>query len=108
MNAKEEFLELALKLKPLCANILYLCWYSEDIISIPPTDRRCILKCKYTEEEYNSFLESLDFEYSNGFGSQNLYGTIWFENGYWAEREEYDGSEWWVLRAYPTIPEELF
>jgi len=102
MNAKEEFLELALKLKPLCADISYLCWYGED------NNRRCILKCKYTEEEYNSFLESLDFTYDNGYGSQELYGTIWFEGGHWAKRREYDGSEWWELRAYPTIPEELF
>jgi len=27
---------------------------------------------------------------------------------HWAKRREYDGSEWWELRAYPTIPEELF
>ena len=102
MNAKEEFLELALKLKPLCATISRTSWWEVD------GDKNCILKCKYTEEEYNSFLESLDFTYDDGYGSQELYGTIWFENGYWAERGEYDGSEWWVLRAYPTIPEELF
>jgi hypothetical protein len=102
MNAKEEFLKLALKLKPLCADISRICWWDVD------SNKHFILKCKYTEEEYNSFLESLDFTYGDGYGSQELYGTIWFENGYWAEREEYDGSEWWELRAYPTIPEELF
>jgi len=105
MNAKEEFLQVIKQAGndiPICADITLQNYYDEY------SDNRYTLKCKYTEEEYNSFLESLNFEYSNGFGSQNLYGTIWFEGARWAEREDYDGSEWWELRAYPTIPEELF
>jgi hypothetical protein len=25
----------------------------------------------------------------------------------WAERGEYDGSEWWEIREYPEIPNDL-
>jgi len=43
-------------------------------------------------------------EYDSSYGMQMLYGTIWFTDGTWAEREEYDGSEWWVHRARPEAP----
>ena len=66
-----------------------------------------LLKIKYTLEEYNTFLSELDFEYDSGFGTQRLLGTIWFEDGTWAAREEYDGSEWWTHYECPKIPVEL-
>lgn len=65
------------------------------------------LKTPYTEEDLENFWEFLDFEYDESYGSQELSGTVWFEDGTWLDREEYDGSEWWELRARPDIPEEL-
>ncbi|QNI21485.1 hypothetical protein [Salmonella phage 3sent1] len=35
-----------------------------------------------------------------------LYGNVWFTDGTWLERGEYDGSEWWEYKATPAIPEE--
>ena len=46
----------------------------------------------------------LNFSYDNGYGWQYLYGTIWYEDGTWSERGEYDGSEWWEHRQCPEIP----
>ncbi len=65
------------------------------------------LKLGHTLLEERAFLDALNFEYDAGYGGQNLFGTIWFQDGTWAERGEYDGSEWWEHRAVPNIPEEL-
>ncbi|MDP6999074.1 MAG: hypothetical protein QF569_23555 [Candidatus Poribacteria bacterium] len=51
------------------------------------------------------WLETKDYDPS--FGRQYLDGTIWFSDGTWAEREEYDGSEWWMLRKRPEMPSFL-
>ncbi len=51
-------------------------------------------------------LPMLDFAYDSGFGGQELYGTIWYEDGTWSERGEYDGSEWWEHRKCPEIPNQ--
>lgn len=53
------------------------------------------------------FLRSLNFEYDNGYGGQELYGTIWYDDGSWSERGEYDGSEWWEHKKCPEYPVEL-
>jgi hypothetical protein len=49
----------------------------------------------------------LDFNYDNGYGGQELYGTIWYVDGTWSERGEYDGSEWWDYREVPEVPSYL-
>ena len=50
-------------------------------------------------------LPLLDFQYDNGFGYQEVYGTIWYADGTWSERESYDGKEWWVHRVRPELPD---
>jgi hypothetical protein len=67
-----------------------------------------ILKEGYSVAEYEEFLKKLDFEYDNGYGMQELSGTVWLtEEGCWYERGEYDGSEWWEYKECPTVPNEL-
>lgn len=61
----------------------------------------------YSELDYNTFISALDFDYDNGYGTQYLYGIIFYQDNTWSERNEYDGSEWWVHRECPAIPEEL-
>jgi hypothetical protein len=51
--------------------------------------------------------EQLDFEYNDGYGSQKLFGIIWFTDGTWSTRGEYDGSEWWEYHVVPDIPTDL-
>ena len=70
------------------------------------------LKVGYTQNDYNSFIKSLNFHYDNGFGGMELFGQIWFEEiglegTTWASREEDDGMEWWEYNKLPEIPSEL-
>ncbi len=69
-------------------------------------DRTFILKVNYTESEYVDFLNSIDFTYYSGYGGQELFGLVWFCNGTWLSRGEYDGSEWWNYNFLPKIPNE--
>lgn len=50
-------------------------------------------------------LPLLDFDYNNGYGGQELFGNIWYADGTWSERGEYDGSEWWEYKKCPDIPD---
>lgn len=65
------------------------------------------LKVNHSKAEYEAFLQKLDFKYDAGYGSQQLFGTVWLDNGCWLARDEYDGSEWWVYRRVPPIPRVL-
>ena len=46
------------------------------------------------------------FQYNAGYGSQELYGTIYLTESRWFERHEYDGCESWVLKQFE--PSEKF
>jgi hypothetical protein len=65
------------------------------------------LKIGYSNEDFQLVLEELDFEYDAGYGGQELFGTIWFTDGTWSDRGEYDGSEWWEHMEMPPIPINL-
>ena len=65
------------------------------------------LKVNHTDKELESFLQEIDFKYDDGYGEQELFGTIWLKNGDWIEREDYDGSEYWVYKYVPNIPKKL-
>ena len=43
----------------------------------------------------------------SGYGGQELFGTIWYEDGTWSDRGEYDGSEWWNYNKCPDIPDDV-
>ena len=49
-------------------------------------------------------LPQLDFEYDSGYCRQELFGNVWYADGTWSERGEYDGSEWWEHKECPPIP----
>ena len=51
----------------------------------------------YTEDDFNRFLDKLAFRYDDGYGAQELFGWIWYKDGTWSDRGEYDGSEWWEI-----------
>lgn len=101
-NAKEEFISATEGLKVVCAFIQSGISYFLDDDDDQPT---FILKKGYTPKDYEQFLNSLDFDYDNGYGSQYLYGIVWCEYGKWLTRGEYDGSEWWEEHSYPPIPD---
>ena len=97
-NAKTELLEQLILngLVAKCATID--CSRKKDTIN---------LKVGYSPEEYQSFLNLLNFDYDSGYGGQELYGTVWLTNSTWLSRGEYDGSEWWEHNELPAIPESL-
>jgi hypothetical protein len=98
-NVREEFEEMSSFGTVICA----------EIIHFPRKDNetRLCLKSKFNKEEYESFLDLLDFLYDNGYGQTFISGTIWFQDGTWATCEEYDGSEYWEHHKASEIPEHL-
>lgn len=61
------------------------------------------LDLNYSDKGYKRFIQKLNFEYDSGYGGQNLFGYIWYDDGTWSEREEYDGSEWWAYKKAPIF-----
>ena len=75
----------------------------EDIKAI--RIQRCV---KFHWEKYviqidNINIDFMDFNYDDGYGSQELDGVVLFKDNTWLERGEYDGSEWWEYKTPPTI-----
>lgn len=110
MNAKQEFLNITKDFEVLCA-VISVCgdelvshWFPKNSNLVK--DKSLTLPVNYTQEEYDNFLNELDFEYDNGFGYYYIDGTIWLKDGRWIERNEYDGSESWRLVERPEIPEQ--
>ena len=81
-----------------CGHVQYIPYGGKPVTAI--------LKVNHSEKDYKDFLELLDFDYDSGFGSQDLFGTIWIEDGSWLSRGEYDGSEWWEHNKLPAIVEQ--
>ena len=101
-NAKIELLE-ALENKAVlkCAKIIISkTWNAKGI-------KEYKLKLNYNKRDLEDFLKSIDFEYDNGYGGQELFGTLWLEDGTWLSRDEYDGSEWWEHNILPEITKDL-
>ena len=106
MNAKLEFPGKFGEV--LCAYIDY----SSSEYDLPDIERvklnkELYLKKHHTKEEFDQFLNKLDFEYDSGYGSQELHGIIWYTDGTYCDRYEYDGSESWSHHRCPDIPDSL-
>jgi hypothetical protein len=107
-NARKELEgQLTRRAKIKCALIEKSDGYDPGCYNFEESFQKFKLKVNHTEEELESFLKSLDFEYDSGYGSQELFGTVWLEDGTWFTRGEYDGSEWWEYHKLPEIPAEL-
>ena len=66
------------------------------------------LKEGYTVIDFGVFINTTNkLEYDNGYGGQELFGIIWYVDGTWSERGEYDGSEWWRHQSCPVVPDYL-
>ena len=102
MNAKTELLEF-LEDKPTVAAAVV----SFGVVYDEENLERFVLPLNYTDDHRWDFFDSLDFEYDDGYGTQMLAGTIWFTDGTWAQRGEYDGSEWWEYCKCPELVKEV-
>jgi len=105
MNAREELLR---KISGSHGTLAVRCAYIYRSESWSEEPHRSILYTQYSGEEWEAFLKSLNYEYDSGYGLQEVYGTVWFTDGTWLEREEYDGAENWVYKKTPPIPIECF
>lgn len=110
MNAKKELLDKIRQIsclgdgtKIICATISIDIYNRLDEALNEEELKPYILKQGYNNDDYMTFINSLDFEYDNGYGSQELFGTVWFTNSIWMDRYEYDGSEYWDIHKYPDI-----
>ena len=65
---------------------------------------RLTYRVETIEGTLEEVLPKLDFEYDNGYGIQEIEGCIWYQDGTWSDRREYDGSEWWEHQACPPLP----
>jgi hypothetical protein len=89
MNAKKELLEHVNHRVVKYVHVTYEPTYN-DYVTVEGT--------------LEEVLPKLDFDYYSGFGVQELEGTIWYSDGTWSDRAEYDGSEWWVYHKCPPLP----
>ena len=87
MNAKEELIKHVAGKEVAFVSIVFNKNIMNDIIVI--------------KGELEEVLPLLDFDYDNGYGWQELFGYIWYTDGTWSERGEYDGSEWWEDKKIP-------
>ena len=101
MNAKQEFIDhvadTGLTVECARLDIDYGCGELDTIG----------LVIAYSADQVATFFTALDFEYNAGYGLQCINGYIWYTDGSWSERCEYDGSEWWEHKKAPAIPFEL-
>jgi len=104
-NAKEEFIMHVGNKIVKCASIVYCPYSFMDEDEKESSAYRLLVG--YTQEQYNAFVDSLDFTYDDGYGLQELYGYIWFTDGTYSDRHEYDGSEHWDYHRAPGIPVSL-
>ena len=103
MNALKEFLEHTNGKKIKCAFVEL----DYDPYGDETDTKRYVLPVGYTNVQFVAFCKSLDFDYDDGYGRQEIMGYIWYQDGTWSERYEYDGAEWWVFKSVPAIPKEL-
>jgi hypothetical protein len=101
MNARCELIEMleSIKATVVCWSIKYSAFEYED------QEVESILKKGYSDEEFQAELNKLDLEYDDGYGLQELFGVVLFDDNSWLERHEYDGSENWVWKRTPVLPE---
>lgn len=53
---------------------------------------------------WEDFKRYADFNYNNGFGGNEISeDLVVVGNGFWLERGEYDGSEWWEFKTMPSL-----
>lgn len=88
INAQQELLRVLKSIEKNTSDISWMLVYTQSYYDI--------------SKEFTT-IDDLDFTYDNGYGSQELFGIVYFNDGTWLERGEYDGSEWWEHITTPTL-----
>lgn len=64
--------------------------------------------CEIYEIPKEEFMKLADKEYDAGYGSQEVAtDLVVCGEGWWLERHEYDGSEWWEYKKQPKRPKVI-
>lgn len=101
MNAQAEFLNHIMHLPDVKAVTIMI---DNEGYGLNPEHIKIFnLREGFTDEEYTKFIEDLDVEYDDGYGTQHLFGKIWFVDGSWSDRYEYDGSECWTYQELTGV-----
>ena len=101
MNAQAEFLNHIMHLPDVKAVTIMI--DNEGYGLNPEYIKIFNLREGFTDEEYTKFIEDLDVEYDDGYGTQHLFGKIWFVDGSWSDRYEYDGSKCWTYQELTEV-----
>ena len=93
----------AVKLTPKWGSTVVSEWFSRvKFATIDCKGTSLSLPSKRDKEDEQKFFEGLaSIEYYDGYGMQELYGVIVFNDHSWLTRGEYDGSEWWQKHTEP-------
>ena len=91
------------KLTPKWGSTVVIEWFNRvKFATIDCKGTSLSLPSKRDEEDEQRFFEGLaSIEYYNGYGGQELYGVVVFNDHTWLTRGEYDGSEWWEKNVEP-------
>jgi hypothetical protein len=64
---------------------------------------------QFKKTTWDDFASIANFNYDNGFGFNEIESSLLIVGkDFWLEREEYDGSECWVYKEYPTCESDKF
>jgi hypothetical protein len=80
----------------------------ETIDSMKPYTPRDVLYVMIGDAwtTWDEFARVADFTYNSGYGSELIHGRLLVVGeGWWLERADYDGAEWWDLKKTKTKPE---
>ena len=93
----------AVKLTPKWGSTVVSEWFDRvKFATIDCKETSLSLPSKRDKEDEQKFFEGLaSIEYDDGYGLQELYGVIVFNDHSWLTRGEYDGSEWWQKHTEP-------
>lgn len=106
MNALTEFLE-EIKGKTVISSWIECEYQRDSSLNIMANRERIVyLRLGYTPAEYQNFIDKIDFVYEADYEGDDLYGVIWYADGSWSERHEYDGLNIWHYCKIPEYPPE--
>lgn len=72
--------------------------FDRDVIQVQTVDG-------YINKELFKMM-AMAINYDSGYGSAEIREDLLIVgDGWWLERDEYDGSEWWVFRTKPELLE---
>jgi hypothetical protein len=100
-NAKQELIDILGNSRIVVAQVTIIKQYNhKEAVTIE-------LESNYTQEEFETFLNALDFEYDRASSYDvDIRGNIWFSTTEWLERH-YDENYLWIDCEVPIIPRRL-